>query len=234
MSTLDLEPYQHEPLEPGSIRLLLIRWAKSSDDLQCGIYHAVPGTIDYTAVSYAWEYALDNEEMMDIPMFDIISIPEGDSMKLAASDVPRRFLRVKKSLWKMVLSLGKIEEDMNLSTELPNVLVTVFWIDQVCINQSDTAEKSEQVKRMHQIYAEADSTAVYLGEPSEKTSIALEAAYALATLDKMKDDEIPYESDGGDEAWRRPVKRLDWAAIRDFSTDAPGYFEFLFSFGNCT
>jgi hypothetical protein len=101
------------------------------------------------------------------------------------------------------------------------VLATAFWIDQICINQSNNAEKSDQVKRMHQIYSEAESIIIYLGEPSENTSIAYEAARALAALGELEDDKIPY-------AGEHPLvgKRLDWAAINNIPTYTPQYFQF--------
>lgn len=39
----------------------------------------------------------------------------------------------------------------------------VFWIDAVCINQSDKDEKTKQIKLMREIYATSQSTTVWLG-----------------------------------------------------------------------
>ncbi|KAI1420870.1 HET-domain-containing protein [Xylaria sp. FL1777] len=41
------------------------------------------------------------------------------------------------------------------------------WIDAICINQSDIAEKTCQVKIMGEIYATASTTFVFLGEPTQ-------------------------------------------------------------------
>lgn len=40
---------------------------------------------------------------------------------------------------------------------------TRIWIDQICINQNDTEEKSRQVKRMSDIYWNAERTLIWLG-----------------------------------------------------------------------
>lgn len=77
---------------------------------------------------------------------------------------------------------------------------------------------------MHQVYAEAESTIIYLGEPSENTNIAYEAAHALAALDELEDDKIPCEGQTGDDGWIQ--KRLGWAAIKNIPTYTPQYFEF--------
>lgn len=45
----------------------------------------------------------------------------------------------------------------------------VLWVDALCINQKDDAEKNEQVNMMEEIYAYAKSTRVWLG-PADDTS----------------------------------------------------------------
>jgi hypothetical protein len=47
-----------------------------------------------------------------------------------------------------------------------------IWIDQICINQSDDAEKSHQVQNMRQVYAAATRVAAWLG-PEADGSTAL-------------------------------------------------------------
>ena len=41
----------------------------------------------------------------------------------------------------------------------------ILWVDRVCINQADVAERSQQVALMPQIYREAVRVNVWLGEP---------------------------------------------------------------------
>jgi len=40
----------------------------------------------------------------------------------------------------------------------------IFWIDSLCINQTDPAERSKQVARMKDIYSQAQSTLIWLGD----------------------------------------------------------------------
>ena len=49
----------------------------------------------------------------------------------------------------------------------------VMWIDAICINQSDNAEKSEQVKRMQFIYARTSHLVVWVGEASEDSDLGM-------------------------------------------------------------
>ena len=54
----------------------------------------------------------------------------------------------------------------------------LIWIDQICIDQSDEIEKSEQVRLMTQIYSSCLMCFCYLGEEDDQTHTALiKAAY---------------------------------------------------------
>ena len=44
-----------------------------------------------------------------------------------------------------------------------------LWIDAICLNQDDGAEKADQIPLMGQIYKNASRTLVWLGEPEENT-----------------------------------------------------------------
>lgn len=41
-----------------------------------------------------------------------------------------------------------------------------LWVDAICLNQSDAAEKSIQIQKMRQIYEEAKKVIIWLGEPT--------------------------------------------------------------------
>ena len=49
-----------------------------------------------------------------------------------------------------------------------------LWIDALCINQIDTAERSQQVQNMHAVYGYSQRTLIYLGEADETTARAIE------------------------------------------------------------
>lgn len=50
--------------------------------------------------------------------------------------------------------------------ELPEFDGAYFWIDQICVNQDDLAERSHQVTLMHRIYRSATRTVIWLSSPS--------------------------------------------------------------------
>ncbi|KAK0624310.1 heterokaryon incompatibility protein-domain-containing protein, partial [Immersiella caudata] len=49
---------------------------------------------------------------------------------------------------------------------LPSEMVTL-WVDAVCINQDDDAEKSSQVQQMGRIYRSAELVIAWLGEAAD-------------------------------------------------------------------
>jgi hypothetical protein len=49
-----------------------------------------------------------------------------------------------------------------------------LWIDTVCINQEDLAEKGHQVGQMRHIYACAEKTCVWLGPSSDNSDVAMD------------------------------------------------------------
>jgi hypothetical protein len=54
-----------------------------------------------------------------------------------------------------------------------------LWIDAICINQDDAAERESQILLMSTIYSSAQRTLIYLGEEDENTKVALRYLHAL-------------------------------------------------------
>lgn len=61
------------------------------------------------------------------------------------------------------LRITKSLHDALCNVRKPSEIVTI-WADAVCINQDDVAEKSSQVLRMREIYANADKLFIWLGQ----------------------------------------------------------------------
>ncbi|KAI3326744.1 HET-domain-containing protein [Xylariaceae sp. AK1471] len=55
----------------------------------------------------------------------------------------------------------------------------IMWIDAICINQDDMAERNEQVKRMTHIYRFAHQVVVWLGEESDDSQHALTTLHSI-------------------------------------------------------
>ncbi|KAF7187580.1 Heterokaryon incompatibility protein 6, OR allele [Pseudocercospora fuligena] len=91
----------------------------------------------------------------------------------------------------------------------------VLWMDQICINQADLAERSQQVGIMHRIFSGADRVLMYLDDDPEGLAI-----YAKDFLAELQDRwEIPARAHG-DEARTMEQENLPppdsrkWIAFR--------------------
>ncbi|KAF2731845.1 HET-domain-containing protein, partial [Polyplosphaeria fusca] len=62
---------------------------------------------------------------------------------------------------------------VNLRKKLINEPL-VIWVDAICINQNDDAEKSHQIPLMGDIYSKATSTCIWLGEGTAGTDRAMQ------------------------------------------------------------
>ncbi|EIT82747.1 hypothetical protein AO1008_01617 [Aspergillus oryzae 100-8] len=85
---------------------------------------------------------------------------------------------------------------INVSLNLYDALLSLrqiqskswYWIDALCINQSDTEEKSLQIQKMGRIYQSAELVLVWLGDCSSKLARGLPS---LETLAKKTQNELP-------------------------------------------
>lgn len=62
--------------------------------------------------------------------------------------------------------LKAMHRNLDLSSEW-------LWIDAICIDQTNTPEKSAQVRRMHTTYRDAQSVLVWLGEEADNSECAM-------------------------------------------------------------
>ncbi|KAH6990329.1 heterokaryon incompatibility protein-domain-containing protein [Ilyonectria destructans] len=112
----------------------------------------------------------------------------------------------------------------------PNKLL---WVDQICINQHDLPERSEQVKLMNTIYEKAETVIAWLGSATPSTTKAIDmisrvSVVAMPTLtDMFRIEEYPddweglerYEEISVEESQRLGISFNDeeaWGAFADF------------------
>lgn len=89
-----------------------------------------------------------------------------------------------------------------LRNQKPNEMC--LWVDALCINQSDQAEKTQQVSLMGQIFNRASSVRVWLGPSRDHSPLAFQT---LRTLTEMR--------------YAEPLQHVDsWPSFRFSSADA--------------
>ena len=91
---------------------------------------------------------------------------------------------------------GNNEWPVDLTASLKETLLRLrfpdkqrrLWVDQICINQSDVAERSQQVQFMNRVYKHASRVLVWLGP--DDTGLAKPAFELVHNLDHIFQDEI--------------------------------------------
>lgn len=105
-----------------------------------------------------------------------------------------------------IVVVGDDGEDKMLSVR-PNLVETLkglrshgfkrFWIDALCINQSDTHERDLQVQHMFEIYSYAQNVCIWLGHHENHSELALkfikERVCDLGAFEKITRDESAKE-----------------------------------------
>jgi Heterokaryon incompatibility protein (HET) len=109
---------------------------------------------EYEALSYTWGTLAKD--------FPIIVVSEDLAMQSAILATPH--------LYEALVRLRRPSE------------TRILWIDQLCINQDDDAERSQQVQLMEKIYSNAKCTLVWLGEDDGKSEAIDRLAQELAGM----------------------------------------------------
>lgn len=159
-----LEPFVYQPLQNASrqFRLLILSSTLgiSSDGRQIPQGKLVDAsTTDhpaYIALSYTWGDPKDTRPMLIEGKHKLIN-------RNAAS------------------FLSQMVEQLQEATEES----AKFWIDAICINQEDDAEKSQQVQIMVDIFSQANSGTLWLGPASENSDVAMHFMQTTAELNRQ-------------------------------------------------
>ena len=92
----------------------------------------------------------------------------------------------------------------------------VLWIDAICINQEDSAERNLQVTRMANIYSLARRVIVWLGPEGEDSTHALSTLQSLASQVEFAVDNSLCAAPGASESdWYYPFHPLPSDIFRD-------------------
>jgi len=160
-------PSIHSPLSDPSTHIRILTLPPSPDDsdvIRCTLDAvAIDSAPEFAAISYVWGDATQRRDILinDQP----VSVTANLATGLAA-------IRTR------VREVGGVA--------LPGFLL---WVDALCINQDDVAEKSAQVRLMGHIYGKARMVFAWLGESADDSDYAIDVLKRLA-------HEIHAESEG--------------------------------------
>ena len=172
--------YEYEPLPtPTSIRLLRLDPHPDPDDGRGGRLRVSLTLVDladeptYIALSYSW--GNPHATGFDFTAHFEAVAREYDAAHRIAIDCGGRRLRVQQNLYDALRELPR-----PISSLAGNKEGEYLWVDAVCINQDDLAERAAQVRIMDRVYRQAACTAVWLGRADEYTAAAATTVQRIA------------------------------------------------------
>lgn len=144
------EEYNYPDLGPGEdIRVLIVEKGRRGDIVRCRLVTSpLPPPPDkcYEALSYYW-----GEGEPTIPIIISAYNPPSPHTRYSIRWVQEKRFWVRPNLHDALVQLRSPDE------------VITLWVDAICINQENKAEKTEQISKMHDIYSKADSICIWLG-----------------------------------------------------------------------
>lgn len=106
---------------------------------------------------------LISSRLQDTPDYRAISYVWGDQPPTSSILLEDgNSLPITKTLFNVIKELSSIHASNRL------------WVDQICINQGDEAERAAQISLMGTIYRQAHQVIGWLGEPTDDSKIGIE------------------------------------------------------------
>jgi hypothetical protein len=171
--TAERTHFKHKPLDLSapSIRLLQVSSQLSKDGaVQCRIAHF--GT-SRSESGKRLDEAFDM--CTPVPSYTCLSYTWGEPNPLYLVEVDGSPFHVRQGLWEFLCTVRT-----SRSLRRRN-----FWIDAMCIDQENKAERNHQVQQMGRIYSKADMVLCWLGCDEEIESVVKDIRTRPAYIDAM-------------------------------------------------
>jgi hypothetical protein len=175
----------YRPLPDGCIRLLILHPGEGDDPISMTLgMRNLDENPGYEALSYVWGD--------DVPLNPVVVFDRSQGPILTSSSGLKGKERLKQALSSKIsvfyvrrnlyAALRRFREpapkDSDGKVDLKRYWHAryhrVFWVDALCINQRDNAEKSRQLLRMPEIYSTALKVVVWLGEGTGSSDLSME------------------------------------------------------------
>ncbi|KAF0319297.1 heterokaryon incompatibility protein [Colletotrichum asianum] len=192
-------------VDPYEIRVLEVKPGAKGDKLRGSLHHCSVEYVDpepYNQSFIRVRYALSMEDLVTPISYTALSYTWGEPIFDAMINCDGHEKAITKSLESALLHFRREDESV------------VLWIDQICIDQDNKDEKGQQIPLMSRIYQRATNTAIWLGEASEGSDVAIKLLEEVnIRLQFTTEDDIdPKEF----ERMRLPEpKSKDWSALWD-------------------
>jgi hypothetical protein len=137
------------PLDPSLRQIRLLRVKPDPSELSAALETvSLDDGPKYTALSYTWGK----------------EVSKGEGITLSGPE-----------------QVGRLPITKNLQIVLEHLCADggdepiTLWVDALCINQADMAEKSNQITLMKDVYSKAEETCIWLGPATDDSDLAMAA-----------------------------------------------------------
>ena len=174
-----LWPFRYQKLEYGHIRLCRLQRSTSTQ------HKHSDGIIRLELKHHKFTLGRNKAE---IPEYTALSYTWGKATLAHTILINGRRFRIRENLHcflRRLVSSHTPALDQNEGEDGDDG-TTWFWIDQICIDQSNISERNSQVRRMHEICNNASAVRVWLGESDASTERAFFVLSALVSAQKRR------------------------------------------------
>jgi Heterokaryon incompatibility protein (HET) len=193
-----IDNYKYSAIAEDQIRLFQLKPGGWDDELE-GQLFTYKLIIEHDESQNDRYAESDIEDGSLAPPYEALSYLWGSgdpttSIKIHSPNSKPLFLPIKQNLEE---ALRRFRSKVHAEDSL------LLWIDAICIDQKHSTEQSAQVRKMADIYAQAEKVRVWLGKESEDSPAAIKFIQRLLTLEKF------------DQLSKDPVSAEEWDALRN-------------------
>lgn len=197
--------YNYKRIQKDQVRLIYLKPGQLDDTICISIavlHQDQLGTLDYpyVALSYTWGKGEADATILvqdDPKSRSVRSIKEAIDAHKAAQKVKQ--FKVRTNL-----------RDALRSVRLENETVAI-WIDAICVDQSHTDERNEQVSKMNYIYERAYNVNIWLGCDAEGSSCSERAMKFIPEVIKLNTLGELLKDDTHIRSWASLFELLRWS-----------------------
>ncbi len=172
-----MDRYNYKPLDSakGEIRLFRLLPGSFSDEIEIDIFHA------RSRFKEEEHKKSKSRKLWDIFIHPFQGIPSYEALSYVwGSKAEPSFVAVRRNSRR---SPGHLSVTQNLAEALRYLRKEkedrVLWVDAICINQNDLAERGVQVGRMGEIYRNATQVDVWLGPEGDGSEVAVDLVRSI-------------------------------------------------------
>ena len=185
-------PFEYRPLDTSRSEfrvLALANSAKDDDPINCDLVHL---SLDFDPLKPPG--GKTSAEWMKLrrlhTQFGALSYTWGGLNLDGSIIIAGRPFKITRNLETALRQMRKAKRPAGRAANMP--VPSYWWIDAICINQQDNAERGQQVSCMTRIYKRASAVHVWLGEERDDSTLALDVLRKLGDIIRRAPGEAEY------------------------------------------